>query len=294
MDLDPRRLLTLQAVSRHGGVSGAADALRISPSAVSQQLQALEAAAGVALFDRSERVIRLTPAGETLLEAAAQIEDALDQAGEQLGRRQVEIAGKVIVGSFQSAIISLVGPCLGALRQQYPRLEVQVREVEDATLARSVLSGELDLGTSEVRLGPRGHRGLAEVPVMEDPWQVVVPANWRVRSVQQLAIRPWVSTFNDARADALAQLSSVHQFSPTVAHRCVEYPSVLALVAAGAGAAVVPSLALSLFGSKDLRVLNASGLGARTITLVHRVSRKEPTAAVSAVIAEIQSRASSR
>jgi DNA-binding transcriptional LysR family regulator len=292
INLDPRRLLTLQAVARYGGVTGAAHALRISPSAVSQQLQALEQLAGVTLFDRSERSIRLTPAGELLLEAAAQIEDALDHAGAELGRRQIAIEGTVVIGAFQSAIISLIGPALAQLRKAHPRLAVQVREVSDATLVRAVLSGELDLATSEVRLGSKNQKRLAEVPIVEDPWEIVVPVSWRIRNVQQLAVRPWISTFDDARADALRQLAATHGFTPMISHHCVEYPSVLALVGVGAGAAVVPSLALKLFGSPEVKRLATSGLGSRTITLIHRVSRKEPTAAVQAVIEAIGNRAS--
>ena len=291
VELDPRRLLTLQAVARYGGVSGAANALRVTPSAVSQQLQALEQHAGVTLFDRSERSIRLTPAGELLLSAAAQIEDALDHASAELGRRQQAIEGTVVIGAFQSAIISLIGPALNGLREAHPRLVIKVREVGDASLARAVLSGELDLATSEVRLGSTSQKRLTEVPVMEDPWEIVVPTSWRIRTVPQLLARPWISTVDDARADALAQLASLHGFTPFVAHECVEYPSVLALVAVGAGAAVVPSLALKLFGSHDVKRLPFSGLGSRTITLIHRVSRKEPTAAVRAVIEAISERA---
>ena len=281
----------MQAVARYGGVSGAANALRVTPSAVSQQLQALEQHAGVTLFDRSERSLRLIPAGELLLMAAAQIEDALDHASAELGRRQQPIEGTVVIGAFQSAIISLIGPALHGLREVHPRLVIKVQEVADASLARAVLSGELDLATSEVRLGSTSQKRLTEVPVMEDPWEIVVPTSWRIRTVHQLLARPWISTVDDARADALAQLASLHGFNPVVAHECVEYPSVLALVAVGAGAAVVPSLALKLFGSHDLKRLPFSGLGSRTITLIHRVSRKEPTAAARAVIEAISERA---
>jgi DNA-binding transcriptional LysR family regulator len=288
VELDPRRLLILRQVARHGGVAGAAKVLNVSVSAVSQQLQTLERAVGVSLFDRSERSIKLTPAGELLLTAADQIDDALDQAGAELGRRQVEVEGVVTIGSFQSAIVSLISPALNRLHVQHPRLHVQVREVSDSQLVRMIVSGELDLGTAEVRLDVKRSRGLAEVPVLDDPWLVVAPSAWRVRTMAQLHARPWISADDDARADALQRLSTDYQFQPFVAHRCVEYPSVLALVAAGAGAAVVPSLALKLFGSTSVRQVPAPGIGARTITLVHRVSRKEPTAAVRAVIEAIQ------
>ncbi len=284
MELDPRRLLTLQAVSRHGGVAGAASALHITPSAVSQQLYGLERSAGVSLIDRSARAVRLTPAGVSLLGAAARIEDALDSAEAELGLRQGVVGGQVTLGSFQSAIITLVAPAVEALRERHPTLTVQVREVSDGMTVRQLRSGQLDVGTSEVRLGAALPRGFAEIPIIDDPWRVIVPASWPVSQVAQLGNRPWISTFDDARADALAELANEHRFSPFVAHRCIEYPSVIALVGAGAGAAVVPAIALQLFATPLVRRLRASGAGTRTITVLHRTSRKEPTPAVRAVI----------
>jgi DNA-binding transcriptional LysR family regulator len=284
MDLDPRRLQTLLAVHREGGVSGAAELLRLTPSAVSQQLRALERDVGIALFDRGERAVQLTAAGLALVGPAEQIERALDVAATEMGERQAAIAGTVAIGAFQSAIKAVVAPALMELRHVHPQLEVRVKEVPDAQVARLVRSGELDLGTVEVRQQHPTSRGLAEVPLLDDPWVVVCPALWTERTVRQLASRTWISTFDDARTDALSELGEQAGFVPTVLHRCVEYPSVLALVAAGAGAAVVPSLALQLFGSSGLRTLPVPGLGRRTITVLHRSTRKEPTAAVRAVI----------
>jgi Bacterial regulatory helix-turn-helix protein, lysR family len=64
--IDPRRLRVLQAVAAHGSVVGAADALRLSPPAVSQQLLALERETGASLIDRAGRQVRLTAAGRLL------------------------------------------------------------------------------------------------------------------------------------------------------------------------------------------------------------------------------------
>ncbi len=284
MDLDPRRLLTLQAVHRHGSVSAAAAVLRITPSAVSQQLAALERSSGVALIDRSERAVQLTAAGLKLMDAARQIERALDDATNELGSRQDSITGTVVVGAFQSAIISLVSPAVVAVRDRFPGLSVQVREVADAAIPRMVRSGEIDVGTVEARLNLSGLRGLGAVAVLDDPWQLVAPTMWGVRTVSELTTRAWVSTFDDARADALSQVAAIVGFRPRIEHRCVEYPSVLALVAAGAGAAVVPRMALTLFGSSLVRSIALPGLGSRTVTVLHRSSRSEPSAAVSVVI----------
>jgi DNA-binding transcriptional LysR family regulator len=290
VDIDPRRLLTLRAVSLHGGVQGAAAALHISPSAVSQQLAALEHSVGVALIDRSARVVRLTATGASLLESAAKIGSALDDAAAVLGDRRHDVGGIVHVSSFQSAIVTLFAPALALIADRHPNLDVKLREVPDSSVRRLVRSGELDLGTLEVRSSADLGAGLAEVPVLDDPWVVLVPPAWRTRSVRQLTTVSWISTFDDARADALGQLGTELAFVPKVVHRCVEYPSVLALVAAGLGAAVVPSLALEVVGltrsrpSAAVRRLPAPQLGVRTITVVHRLTRHEPSPAVRAVI----------
>jgi DNA-binding transcriptional LysR family regulator len=284
MELDPRKLLVLHAVVRHDGVQGAAVALRVSPSAVSQQLASLERQAGVALLDRSTRKLRLTPAGESLIAAAEIIDNALEDAAAQLSRRQVAIEGTVTIGSLQSLIISRIAPALQVIQKQHPLVAVRVHEVQDTLIVRQVRSGELDVGLIEARLHAPLPKGLAEIPIANDAWQVVVPRSWAKQTTKQLVKRPWISTFDDARSDAFEALTTALGTRPTIAHRCVEFPSVLALVAAEAGAAIVPQLAIDLFGSTGVAVISVPGLGARTLTLVHRTARHEPTVAVKAIM----------
>jgi DNA-binding transcriptional LysR family regulator len=284
VQLDPRKLLVLHAVVEHDGVQGAARALYVSPSAISQQLAALETQCGLALFDRTARKLRLTPAGESLINAAESIVSALNEATVDLSHRQIGITGDVTIGSVQSLIISRIAPALSELKTQHSEITVRVYEVHDAQIVRQVRSGELDLGLIEARPQTSLAKGLAEVPIADDPWRVVVPRAWARHTTKRLATRPWILTFDDARSDAFDALGVVLGAKPTVTHRCVEFPSVLALVRAGAGAAIVPQLALDLFGSNGISVVGIAGLGSRTITVVHRTARHEPRPAVRAVL----------
>jgi DNA-binding transcriptional LysR family regulator len=284
MNIDPRKLLVLHAVVRHDGVQGAAQALHVSPSAISQQLMALENQCGVSLFDRSERKLRLTPAGESLASTAGAIDEALKEASRQLDQRQTAIHGRVTVGSLQSMIVAILAPGLRQIHEQHPALTVSVHEVADSLLIRKVQSGELDLALVEQRAGERLAKGLQRTVLANDPWRVVVPKSWASRSIKSLAAKVWISTFDDARADAFDALVVALGSRPNVVHRCVEFPSVLALVKAGAGAAIVPQLAIDLFGTNDIAVINVPGLGSRTITFVHRSTRHEPSVAVQAVM----------
>jgi DNA-binding transcriptional LysR family regulator len=290
MDLDPRRLLTLRAVDRFGGVIGAAESLHITPSAVSQQLAALERTTGITLFDRSGRTLRLTPAGQALRRAADQIDDALAVAAQELGARSTRLDGIVRIGSFQTAIVRLVAPAVERLRAQHPALQVEVIEVHDRDGISMLRSGAVDLVTAEhedrsVKTPGSFGRGLGDVALLDDPFVVIAPTSWRIRSISQLATRPWVvNTSTQATFDALLRLATDRGFTATIAHRCYEFPPIIELVATGAGAAVIPLLALDLFGTDRVQTVSAHGLGGRTISVVHRARRHEPTNAQRTVI----------
>jgi DNA-binding transcriptional LysR family regulator len=285
--LDPRRLLTLRAVSLHGGVQGAAAALHLTPSAISQQLHQLERQCGVALFDRTARTVGLTPAGRTLLASAEQIDAALQAADGALRDRRDRVEGRIVVGSFQTAIVFLLAPAISALRDAHPALDVEVLELPDADGTRLVRSGELDAATVERPLGrSAAHRRLGAVPLIDDPFVVIVPRSWRQRSVAALVDARWIASPGGVSAtdDALAALFRSLGARARIVHRCVEYPPVIELVARGEGAAIVPTLALRLTGEARVRTLALASPAGRTISLVHRRSAREPSAAVRALI----------
>src|SRR5687767_11989168 len=108
MRLDPRRLLTFRAVAAQRSFSRAAEELSLTQSAVSQQVAALERQLGARLLHRGRGGVRLTPAGETLLEHAVALADRLELAGAQLaeltGRERLELR----LGAFPSALATFV------------------------------------------------------------------------------------------------------------------------------------------------------------------------------------------
>jgi DNA-binding transcriptional LysR family regulator len=267
-------------------VQGAAAALHLTPSAVSQQLHQLERSAGVALFDRTGRTVGLTPAGQSLLAAAHQIDEALRTAEAELGQRSDRIAGHLRIGSFQTAIVFLLAPAIVELRAQHPDLTIEIVETSDAEGIRMVRSGELDAATIE-HAGPATRRlpaKLATVPLLDDPFVVIVPPDWRQRSFAALADVGWITSAGTTAADdALLTAFADIGRAPRIAHRCSEYPPVVELVARGEGAAIVTSLALRLYGADRVRELPLPSVGSRTISLLHRTQRNEPSAAVRAL-----------
>ncbi|MDR7160951.1 LysR family transcriptional regulator [Arthrobacter sp. BE255] len=274
MDIDPRRLRVLLAVARTGGVLAAADELGITASAVSQQLSKLEDETGHAMVVRTPKGSVLTPAGLAVAEAGEEIERALSVA-----RARIEggatIAGVVRVGGFTSFVRTVVIPRLPEWRSQYPQLQIRIVEDDFPALMRLLRQRQLDAVVVELDSTTAEQNslsaGMTEEPLLDEPWKLVVPAG-ALLSTENIDLArlplPWLgvepTTANSAvlgrlRQSTGAQMETVHQYQETL--------TALALVAAGEGIAIVPTLALSGVAHDGVDVLDVPGLGTRRIVL---------------------------
>ncbi|MBD1544397.1 LysR family transcriptional regulator [Arthrobacter sp. IA7] len=275
MDIDPRRLRVLLAVARTGGVLAAADELGISPSAVSQQLNKLEDETGHALVVRTPKGSVLTPAGLAVAEAGEEIERALSVARARM-EGGAKIAGVVRVGGFTSFVRTVVIPRLPEWRVQYPQLQIRMIEDDFPALMRLLRQRALDAvvieldSTTTAGQRPLG-AGMIEEPLLDEPWKLVVPAG-ALLSTENIDLGrlpfPWLGVESSAanasvlgrlRESTGAQLETVHQYQDTL--------TALALVAAGEGVAIVPTLALTGLVQDGVDVLDVPGLGTRRIVL---------------------------
>lgn len=127
MVLETRRLALLRQFSLHGSITAVAAATGYSASAVSQQLAALEAEAGVALLERTARTATLTDAGRTLAAHAAIVLDAVEAAEAALAAEEGTLTGRVVVGAIPTAAAAWA-PALVGLRRAHPGLEIVVRQ----------------------------------------------------------------------------------------------------------------------------------------------------------------------
>jgi DNA-binding transcriptional LysR family regulator len=291
MQMDPRRLVLLRAVERFGGVTGAATALRVSPSAVSQQLLILEREAGVSLVDRSrrggQRPVELTAAGRRLVLQADRLVQVLEDAAAELGIETT--AGPVRIGAFFTVLRGFVGPALAALAGSHPALEPHIIELDEPESLIALRSGELDLAIVEddAQRPMRQLRGLRYEALLDDPFRLVVPASWPdFDDLAELADRPWVDGPADAAVgQALVRLRRTTGLAFPAAHSCREFTAALAVVGAGLAGAFVPELALSVaLLPSGIRVHSPAGVGSRRLGVFYRRSRHEPTPAVRAVL----------
>ncbi|MFI6326412.1 LysR family transcriptional regulator [Nonomuraea sp. NPDC050556] len=278
MDIDPRRLRVLHEVARRGGVMRAAEALHLTASAVSQQLAQLEREVGLALIDRSQRRVSLTPAGRVLAGYAERVEDELAEARRELTRFTERLAGPVTIAAFPTVITHMLVPAMRDLAERHPKITPVIHELYGQPALQELRLGGVDIVITEqdMSLPPLPQPSLMERTLYVDEFRVVVPASWPDPpcAVADLADVPWVAGWPEhAVGQALERLAALHGFEPRRQHVIMEFGPMLALVAAGHGVAIVPTLALLDVQKGDVRVSEVRDVGARRIAALTRISR---------------------
>jgi DNA-binding transcriptional LysR family regulator len=273
VEIDPRRLRFLLAVARYGGVLAAADELHVTASAVSQQIGRLERESGYPLLRRTPTGSVLTPAGLALAEAAEDVERALAVARTRLHQEGAGVSGTVRIGGFQSFLTTVVAPSLPDWRDRHPALRIETVEAEEEELMRGLRAGELDGAAVELDAGTDtgAPRGTTDTPLLDEPWKLVVPSgallNTDVVDFGRLAI-PWLGVDpTAANAKAVGRVQKDLGGETSSAHTYYSFENALALVRAGEGVTLVPSLALERLATHGVDVLDVPGLGMRRIVL---------------------------
>ena len=143
--VDLRRLRALRAVADHGTLAAAADALHLTPSAVSQQLSALEREVGHALLEPSGRSVRLTPAAHVLLGHADALFAQLEKLEGDLAAQDAAPRGEVRIGGFPTALAGLLAPAARPLRAVAPAVSLRVQEAETPEAVAMLVARDVDL-----------------------------------------------------------------------------------------------------------------------------------------------------
>lgn len=247
------RLQVLCEVINRGSFSAAAEALSYTQSAVSQSIARLEAETGTTLVVRDRRGIRATVAGATLVDHAeaifAQVEAAEADLAAVLGLR----AGRLRVASFPSAGATLMPLAVARFRQAHPEVTLTLAEGEPEQIGPRLRAGEFDLALLFEFPGVRERpgAGLKSVTLMEDPMNVVLPAEHPLASKRSLSLtdlrdQQWVQTSASSPcARHVVRSCLAAGFEPEVSFESDDYETIQGLVAAGVGVALVPRLALT-------------------------------------------------
>lgn len=248
--LDLNRLKALHAVHVYGSVGAAAEALMVTPSAVSQQLAKLERETGATLIERNGRGVRLTDAAGLLADHAERILALVETAEADFEALRGAVVGKLHVSAFPTAARGLMPQALSALRERHPDLQINLSEREPERQIREVARGELDLAIVQDWLNrPMAiPDGLSRAMLIDDIADVILPAGHpladrREVSLAELSGDKWISSSPGTVChDWLIFTLRSAQLEPEITCMADEYPTQLALVAAGLGSAIVPRL----------------------------------------------------
>jgi len=277
--LDLRRLRLLRELARRGTITAVAEALSYSPSAVSQQLTALEKETGVRLLEPAGRRVRLTPQADLLVAHAQVLLEDMERAEAALARSLSETAGTLRVAAFQTAVLALVPHALSQLARQHPSLRVEVTELEPELALPALIVGEFDLVLCEEYPGfplPRP-RETERHDLFTDELRLITPAGWSEQSLSSLASRPFVlePVGTTARQWATAACRQAG-FEPDARYTTTDLQIHLRLVESGLAAALLPDLS-GAGDRQDVAAFRLRGRPSRQIfTTVRRGAARHP------------------
>ncbi|GAA0483618.1 LysR family transcriptional regulator [Streptomyces olivaceiscleroticus] len=249
-DWDIKKLRILRTLGELGTVTATAEALHMTPSAVSQQLTGLAKQLGVTLLQAHGRRVRLTDAAHLVLRHADAVFAQLERAdAELLGYLQGEV-GEVQVGAFSTAIPALVVPAVERLRRTHPGLVVRVREAEAAEAYELLSEGSVDLALSLAAHAPTPRDPkYARLSLLADPLDVALPAGHPLAAepglrLADLAGEPWIFGRSGPWSEITTTVCENAGFVPEQAHAAADWAAILSMVAAGMGVALVPRMAM--------------------------------------------------
>jgi DNA-binding transcriptional LysR family regulator len=265
--LDLRRLQLLRELARIGTIAAVAQAQFCTPSAVSQQLSALEREAGLPLIQRSGRGVELTAAGLELADRAGPVLALIEEAEAAMAAIRGELTGELRVGAFPTAVRSLLPTALVRLGAAHPRLELHLTELDPVDVPDALRSGMLDVAlVHEYDYVPaESDPALATEPLLAetiflaaadaagiDPPPAAITAtatagtDSRRNPVSAGRELPWIVASPGTLCHLMTvRLCQAAGFTPRIRHYADDFAAVLALVAAGQGVALVPELALA-------------------------------------------------
>lgn len=242
--LDVAKLRLLRAVIATGSIRASAASLGYTPSAVSQQLTALQRDTGLRLFDRVGRGIEPTSAGRTLAGEAEQVFSALAALDGVVGDLRAGRVGSLSIGYFASAGATWLPPVVAALQTEFPELRLELRMTEQRD---GLELPDIDLFVDAPGIEHVQHADVHSL--VDDPFLAVVrdtdslAARGEV-SLVELADRRWID--NDLQRGAcrrvLLDACAEAGFSPQFSVETHDYRTAIPFVATGIGITVVPRL----------------------------------------------------
>lgn len=272
---DIRRLRMLLEIHERGTLAAAANALHLTPSAISQQIATLEKEVGCKLLRHVGRRVQLTEEALVVVEGASVILREMDAIGTRVAQLSGEAAGTIRLALFQSAAIALLIPALEYLREHAPKVVLEVDQIDPESGLALTKSREFDIVIAE----SYPHHFIPEHPDLHsdllaiDKLYLVAPEDSGISSLAEAHDIPFVleGRHNTSRTWAINQCRAVG-FEPQVRYDIEDLMTHYSLVRSGFAAAILPSFIVESISDKSgVRVIELPGAPERKIMFTTRI-----------------------
>ena len=241
MALEDRELRSFLVLAEQLHFGRAANLLHISQPALSKQIKGVEEKLGGPLLVRNRRDVRLTAAGTLLYGEARRIVRDLDSLFDATQAAVRGEAGRLRVAVGIATIHSLVPPALRKFREEHPRVEIQIGDMSTPRQIEALLAGEVDVGF--LRL-PIRRAELAVKKVLKEQLTIAASSSFRgALTLEKIAHEPFIVIGREVSTtyyDHCIRLCGSAGFSPRVVQEARDTFTLLNLVRAGIGVALVP------------------------------------------------------
>ncbi|WP_454056482.1 LysR family transcriptional regulator [Cupriavidus sp. Marseille-Q8015] len=288
MNIAPRQLRIFLALAESLNFSRTAQQFFITQPSLSKAVKDLESELGVALFERSTRSVRLTPAGDQLVPMARRVIGEYDTGLRQMQGRAEHEAHRIAMAALPSlANVILPGVC-GALEQRFPHAQMSIVDCADGAAVQRVIGYQVDFALASAS---PSHAELQFEEILRDRFVLLAPAAWhrRVRKqmrMEELTDLPLISMTDASTAKkymSAAFLQRGVMFQPKL--QLDQIGTIAGFVKQGLGIAVLPYLGiLPLLSLMGMRVAEIVDGPVRSVGIVRR--KASPLSAIAAEAVE--------
>lgn len=283
--MDIGRLRALRELSIRKTMAAVAEALHVSPSAVSQQIALLEEEVGIRLVERRGRGVVMTPAGQQLVQRAERILVEIESAKADIAVLKTVVSGELRVAAFPSVASAVIPKVIYDLAERHPHLTVQFDEMEPAESIAALRSWQTDVAIiDDLNMSPGAlDPNIETIFLMEDVFNVMVSKEhhlYEQPTVGLPALRDerWaIDTASDTYTKMLAEACQEQGFKPNIVARCKGFEVTIALIRQNCGISMLPGLRSS-YDLEDVWVCRVVPEIRRKIFLAFRREEKRSPA----------------
>jgi len=246
MSFNIRQIRYFVAAAEAGKVVGAASAVGISPSAITEAIQDLEESVGTQLVTRHRDGIKVTYDGYVFLQHCRNILSALSAATRAVGQHRPRVAGPLSIGVTITVAGYFLAAPLARFRRSFPEVAVTIRELDRSVIEKQLVQGQLDLGI--LLVSNLEHRDVLSTETLaKSRRRLWTSTNHALLSkpkvtLKDVAKEPYVQLLIDEAAATTLSYWSKYKLTPNVIFRTESVEAVRSLVATGTGITILSDM----------------------------------------------------